>query len=120
MIEMIPGLPENVLGFKAVGTVTAKDYETIIIPAVEKMFAEKGKVRFLYHLGDDYEGFEAAAAWDDTKLGFKHLTGWEKMALVTDVEWIRLALKAFRIIIPGHIRVFHKDELDEAKEWITT
>jgi hypothetical protein len=63
--------------------------------------------------------FEAAAAWDDTKLGFKHWTGWEKMAIVTDVEWIRITLRAFGIIIPGHVRVFHKDELDAAKEWIT-
>jgi hypothetical protein len=59
MIEPVPGLPENVLGFKAAGTVTAKDYETVIIPAVEKMFAERDKVRFLYYLGDEYEGLRS-------------------------------------------------------------
>ena len=32
MVEKIPGLPDNVLGFTAKGTVTADDYESVIIP----------------------------------------------------------------------------------------
>ncbi len=80
MIEKIPDLPDNVVGFTAKGTVTANDYESVIIPEVEAMFARQGKVRFLYHLGEEFTGLEPAAAWDDTKLGLKHLTGWEKVA----------------------------------------
>ncbi len=33
MIDTIPDLPDNVLGFSAKGTVTAQDYESAIIPA---------------------------------------------------------------------------------------
>jgi hypothetical protein len=118
MIERIPDLPDNVLGLTAKGTVTAKDYESVIIPAVEAMLAAQGKVRFLYHLGEEFTGIEAAAAWDDTKLGVKHARGWEKMALVSDVEWIRGAVKIFGLAIPGHVRVFHNREFDEAKRWV--
>jgi hypothetical protein len=118
MVEEIPDLPDNVLGFKAKGTVTADDYESVIIPAVEALFAKEGKVRFLYHLGEEFSGIEAAAAWDDMKLGFKHLTGWEKMAVISDVTWIRAALKVFALAIPGHVRVFHNSELDEATRWV--
>jgi hypothetical protein len=119
MVERIPDLPDNVLGFRAKGTVTAADYESVIIPAVEAQFSRRGKVRFLYHLGEDFSGFEAAAMWDDTKLGLKHLAGWERMALVSDVEWIRTALRIFGLAIPGHVRVFHNRELDEAIRWIS-
>ena len=119
MVEQIPDLPDNVLGFAAKGTVTAEDYESVIIPAVEALFARQRKVRFLYHLGEDFSGFEAAAMWDDTKLGLKHLSGWERMAVVSDVEWIRAAIRIFGLAIPGHIRVFHNSELTEAKQWIT-
>jgi len=35
VVEKIPDLPDNILGFSATGTVTAHDYESIIIPAVE-------------------------------------------------------------------------------------
>ena len=119
MIEQIPDLPDNTLGFTATGRVTANDYESIIIPAVNEHFSRQRKVRFLYHLGEAFTGFEAAAMWDDAKLGLAHLAGWERLALVTDVEWIRAALKVFALAIPGHVRVFHNRELGDAKRWIT-
>jgi hypothetical protein len=119
MVEQIANLPENVLGFTAKGTVTARDYESVIIPAVEALFARRAKVRFLYHLGKDFSGFEAAAMWDDAKLGLKHLAGWEKMAVVSDIEWLRAAVRIFGLAIPGHVRVFHDRELADAKRWIS-
>jgi len=119
MINKIANLPDNVLGFTAKGTVTANDYETVVIPAVEALFSKHRKVRFLYHLGQDFSGFEATAVWDDTKLGLKHLTGWERMAVVSDVEWIRGAIRVFGLAIPGHVRVFHNSELTEAIRWIS-
>jgi hypothetical protein len=119
MVERIPGLPDDVLGFSAKGTVTVADYETVIIPAVEELFRRRDKVRFLYHLGKDFTGLEAAAAWDDAKLGLKHFRGWDRMAVVSDVEWIRAAVKVFGLAMPGHVRVFHDGELDDAVRWIT-
>ena len=118
MVEQISGLPDNVLGFTAKGTVTANDYESVIIPAVEALFTHHSKIRFLYHLGDEFSGFEAAAVWDDTKLGLTHFSGWERMAVVSDVEWIRAAIKIFGLAIPGQVRVYHNSELAEAKWWI--
>jgi SpoIIAA-like len=119
MVEKIPDLPDNVLGFTAKGTVTASDYESVIIPAVEALFSRHPKVRFLYHLGEGFSGFEAAAMWDDTKLGLRHLKGWERMAVVSDVDWIRGAIRVFGLAIPGHVRVFHNSELSEATRWIS-
>jgi len=119
MVERISNLPEHVLGFAAKGNVTAEDYESIIIPAVEEQFSRHDKVRFLYHLGEDFSGFEAAAMWDDTKLGLKHLRGWERMALVSDVGWIRAAVKVFALAIPGHVRVYHNSELADATRWVS-
>lgn len=119
MVEQIPDLPENVIGFTAKGTVTATDYESVIIPAVEALFARHEKVRFLYHLGEEFSGFAAAAVWDDTKLGLTHLRGWERMALVSDVEWVRAGVRIFGLAIPGRVRVFHNRELADAKRWVS-
>jgi hypothetical protein len=118
MIEQIADLPENVLGFEAKGKVTDSDYQSVIIPAVEALFARRSKARFLYHLGEAFAGFEASAVWDDTRLGLKHLRGWERMAVVSDVEWVRAAVKIFGLAIPGPVRVFRNEELAEAKRWI--
>jgi len=118
MIEPITDLPDNVLGFRAKGIVTAGDYESIVIPAAEALFAVQGKVRLLYELGDEFSGFEVSAILDDAKLGLKHFTGWERVALVSDVEWIRGAIKAFGLLMPGQVRVFHNREFGEARRWI--
>ena len=118
MVKQIPELPSGVVGFEARDTVTASDYETVIVPAVKEMFAHQSKGRFLYHLGPDFSGFEAGAMWDDAKLGLKHVSGWERVAVVSDVDWIRSAMKVFGVVIPGHVRVFHDRELDDAKRWV--
>jgi hypothetical protein len=119
MIEKMEDLPDGVLGFSAKGTVNRLDYERIIIPAVEKAFAKFHKVRFLYSLGDDFSEFETAAMWEDAKIGLKHLTSWDRVAVVTDVDWIRSAMKAFGFLLHGHLRVFRNSEIAEARAWIS-
>lgn len=120
MIERIEDLPENIVGFAAKGTITADDYESIIMPAVEAQLERQAKIRFLFVLGDEFEGFEAAAIWDDAKLGLKHLTDWERIAVVTDVDWIRAALLVLCFTMADHIHVFANAELDAAKAWIVS
>ena len=90
-----------------------------MVEKIEGLLSRHKKIRFLYHLGEDFKGFELAAVWDDTKLGLKHFTGWEKMAVVSDVEWVRAAIKIFGLGIPGEVRVFHNGELAEAIRWIS-
>jgi hypothetical protein len=57
--------------------------------------------------------------WDDARLGLRHLSGWEKIALVTDVEWLRTAVRVFAFAIPAEVRVFANSELAEATRWVT-
>jgi len=118
MIELIPNLPDNAIGFSAKGDVTSEDYETILIPAVEAKLKEYGKIRLLYHLGPEFKSYKAGAMWDDTKVGLQHLTSWERIALVTDVEWIRAMAKVFGFMMHCHFKIYHNDQLAEAEAWI--
>ena len=119
MIEMLQGFPDNVVACAAKGHVTKQDYEQMVIPAVGRALERNAKVRCYYELGPEFKGFDAAAAWADTKVGIEHLTRWERVAVVTDVEWLRFATGAFFFLMPGHVRVFSLAESDEAKRWIT-
>lgn len=119
MIEPIKDLPDNALGFSAKGIVTKVDYETIIIPAVEAKFSKYAKVKFLYHIGADFTKFESGALWDDAKIGFKHLASWDRIAVVTDVDWIRTAVRIFAFLLQGPVRVFQNAEIAEARSWIS-
>jgi len=117
MIETIPGLPENVVGFEAVGKVSADDYKDVLIPTAEAALKKGGKVRLLYVLGERFEEISPGAMWQDTKLGVEHLGSWEKMALVTDVDWIGHTVKAFGWMMPGEVRVFPVAERADAEAW---
>ena len=118
MIDIMPGMPANVLAFKGVGKISQEDYEKVLIPALEKKLAAGEKLRLLYYLGEDYSEFEAGAMWADAKVGFEHLTSWEKIAVVTDVEWIKAMVGLFAFVMHGKVRLFADAELEQAKEWI--
>jgi hypothetical protein len=119
VIETLPNLPANVVGFEAVGRISSDDYKNVLIPAAEAALEKSDKIRLLYILGERFEGISAGAVWEDTKLGLEHLRGWELMAVVTDVEWIGHALKAVGWMIPARIRVFPTSERAAAEAWVT-
>lgn len=119
MIELIEGLPPGTVGFCAHGQVSADDYERVLIPDVEAAFALNRKLRLLYVTADDFTGFDPGAMWDDAKLGARHLSGWARAALVTDVPWLRATASAMGFLVPAQFRLFALAELDEAKRWIS-
>jgi hypothetical protein len=119
MIEQMEGLPAGTLGFRAHGRVTADDYERVVVPDVEAAFALNRKLRLLYHVGEDFTGFDPGAMWDDAKLGFRHFSGWDRAALVTDVPWLRMTATALGFAVPAEFRLFSNAELEEARRWIS-
>jgi hypothetical protein len=118
MLEAIQPTADNVVALRATGKVTGDDYETVLIPLIEAKLAAHDKIRMLYQLGPEFTGYEAEAMWDDAKVGLKHLTHFEKIAVVTDVEWVVRLVKAAGFLIPGEVRLFANNELTAAQAWI--
>jgi SpoIIAA-like len=118
MLKLIDGLPDSVLALEAIGKVTADDYRQVLVPAIEDRLARFPKVRLLYVLGREFDGFSGGAAWEDTKLGMSHFTAFERVAVVTDVDWIEAMVKAIGFALPGEVATFDVDELEEARAWI--
>ncbi len=118
MIEILDGFPDNVVAAAARGRVTRQDYDEILIPRVNQAFGRHPTIRCYYELGATFSGMDAGAAWEDAKLGIGHLAQWERVAVVTDVDWIRLAVNAFRFLMPGEMRVFGTGQAADARRWI--
>lgn len=118
MIKVLADFPENVVACSGEGHVTRKDYEDVLIPRVNAALSRYPKIRVYYELGPAFENIDAGAAWEDFKLGIENLSRWERMAVVTDVAWIRLALNAFRVFMPGQLRVFDVNQGAQARAWI--
>lgn len=118
MMDLIYNLPDHVLGIVASGEVTASDYETVLVPAIEAKLAGQGKLRILYQLGPAFTGFSAGAVSDDLKLGVAHMTAWEKVAVVTDVDWISNATRFFGFVMPCPVKIFSNKKIAAAALWV--
>ncbi len=117
MIQLIEGAPEGVLAFEAVGEVHAEDYDEVLKPAIEAELAGGEDIRIVYEIGADFDRYSVGAAWDDVAVGFEHITRWKRCAVVTDLDWVQHAAKAFGWMMSGRLRVFDIDELRAAMEW---
>ena len=115
MIEIIKGLPKNVVGIAVEGRMTKRDCDDVLMPAVRKSLKRHDKIRLYYELNSRFPG----AAWDDLNVGIEHIPPCERVAIVTDVSWIRYTVKALRFLIPGEIQVFAADRASEGRAWIT-
>ena len=115
MIEIIKGLPKNVVGIAVNGRMTKKDCDDVLMPAIRKSLKRHDKIRLYYELNSRFPG----AAWDDLNVGMEHIPSCERVAIVTDVGWIRYTVKALRFLIPGEIQVFATDRASEGRAWIT-
>lgn len=108
------------LGVSAIGKVTAEDYESTLIPTVDERLRRFGRIGLLCEIGPRFDGFTVGAAWDDAKFGLLHLSDFSKFALVTDLTWVRNAVRVFAPLIRYPVRIFSNDELQNAIDWLNS
>ena len=116
--SVLGGYPDNVIALLAEGVITHGDYEETLIPIVESKIKTHGKVKLLYWCGEEFKGFSAGAMWDDARFGMIHLGDFLKIAVVSDIEWVRQSVKLFAPLIPALIQVFHNTDIEAANRWI--
>ena len=103
MIEILPESHDDILGIKGTGKISADDYETVLIPALDKLIEKFDRAKFLYYLPEEFEGFELGAMWDDAKYGTKHSDKFDKIALVGGPKWMDWATeKLAKYFIKGN------------------
>ena len=114
MLELIDGLPGNIVGIAVSGRLTKQDCDDVLAPAIAKSLRRHDKIRLYYELNSRFPG----AAWDEIELGLEQASRCERVAIVTDIGWVRLTVKALRFLIPSEIRVFATVQADEGRSWI--
>jgi hypothetical protein len=118
VIELLQDLPPGVIGFRAVGNVTAADYREILDPAMDDAIATTGKLDFVIVLGDEFDHYSLGAMVEDAKLIGRPLSHWDRAALVTDRDVLIGIAVAFGGLVPGQFRAFPLAQLDDAIEWV--
>ncbi len=117
-VEVMEGLPDDVLGLSVSGVITARDYAETIVPLVERKLERHKRIKLIYRIGPEFTSFTPGAVWSDARVGVMHLAQFSKIAVVSDVDWINHATRAFAPLIPGDVHVFPAARLEEAKAWI--
>jgi hypothetical protein len=118
VITLLDDLPDDVVGVEVSGDITKEDYTQTLLPALERQRETQGKVRLLYVLPDDHD-FTAGALWQDEKLFDSHPLSFAKIAIATDADGIRGVIKAFGWMIPGDVKLFHIEEIEQARAWVS-
>ncbi len=117
MISIIKKLPDMIIGFKYEGKVTAKDYESILFPAIESTFEKNKDLKILCQIAKNFEGFKVDALIDDAKLGIKYFRNWKKIAFVSNKKKMNDTVRTFGFLIPGQVKTFKNKK--EAIQWLS-
>ena len=94
------------LSLKATGKLTHDDYKTIT-PMIESALqgVENPKIKALVD-GTELEGWEMRAAWDDFKIGLKHGSEFEKIAIYGNKRWQEMSAKVGSWFMSGEVKYF--------------
>jgi hypothetical protein len=104
------------LSLKAVGKLTHEDYE-VMTPMIDSALngIKEPKLKVLID-GTEMEGWELRAAWDDFKLGLKHGSEFEKIAIFGNKNWQEITAKIGSWFVSGEVKYF--EDLDNALVWL--
>ena len=106
-------------GFMAV-TVTGKlesdDYD-LLGTEVDRIVSLHGKIRLLIEL-EDFHGWTAGAAWEDAKMGIRHYSHIEKMAVVGENRWEKGMTLFVKPFTRAEVRYFDSADSDDALKWV--
>ena len=116
MLELIEGLPGNIVGIAVSGRLTREDCQDILVPAIAKSLKRHDKIRLYYEIGSRFPG----ATWEDLRLGVGNIPQWERVALVTDVGWFRHTVNPMWSLIPGEVRGFTTTDAYQGCAWISS
>src|SRR4051794_40960595 len=118
MLRRMDDMPTGTIGFEAIGEVEDDDWEQAVEPVLRHEIAEGRPVRLLYLLGSEARDVEGDAMTADTGFRARHASSFERVAVVSDEDWMRPALRGLSFMLPGRAKGFRVRDLPAAKAWL--
>ncbi|MGO9820089.1 MAG: STAS/SEC14 domain-containing protein [Solirubrobacteraceae bacterium] len=121
MVDAVADMPPGTVGFRISGGLSREEYVRALVPPLHEAVERGERLRVLYQI-DHGLSMTPGAMWEDLKLepemGIKHRDAWDRIALVTDIDWLWRSFELFSWMVPGEMRMFHDSELEIAKQWL--
>src|SRR4051794_6234306 len=118
MLRELSDMPTGTMGFEAVGEVEDDDWEHVAEPALRRAMADGHKVRVLYMFGAASGELEGDALTAGAGIRPRPFNSFGRVAVVSDEDWTRPALRMLSVLLPGKARAFPVRELEPAKDWL--
>jgi len=118
MLKQMRDMPIGTVGFEAIGKVEDDDFEDVVEPVLRAEIAAGRKIRLLYLLGPELREYEGDTLAEEMKFAARHPTQYERVAVVSDEDWLRPALRVLSVLVPGQLRAFPVARLAAAREWL--
>lgn len=118
MLKRIEDMPAGTVGFEAHGEVEDDDWEEVVEPILREELARGGKLRVLYLLGPNAQEVEGDAIEAGAGFRARHAMSFDRVAVVSDEDWLPPALKTLSFLVPGKAKGFRVADLASAKAWL--
>jgi hypothetical protein len=98
------------------GTLAKPDYAQLV-PEMERLVQQHGKVRVLIEM-TDFHGWDVSAAWEDFKFGVEHFSDIERMAMVGENKWQHGMATFCKPFTTAKVRYFDHSDAALARQWL--
>ena len=120
MLRQMTDMPAWTIGFEAVGEVEDDDWEDTVEPVLRREIADGRKVRLLYVLGPESRDVDGDAMKADLEFRARHASSFDRVAVVSDEDWLLPTLRVLSFLVPGKAKGFRTRELEAAKAWLAS
>ena len=119
MLEILPS-PDHVVAFRVAGTLTAEDYDRVIVEVGARL-AHHDRIGVLVDLVE-FDDVTAEAVWKDARFSLSligMLRRFPREAVVSDKRWVHVLARIADPLVPHvAVRAFPAAERDAALAWV--
>ncbi|KGD62668.1 hypothetical protein Y5S_03623 [Alcanivorax nanhaiticus] len=117
MLTLIPFDDSRVVGVRISGKITRPEFDSMV-KELEDVLTRHDKVRVYVEL-ESFGGVALDTLLEDLKFGVRHWRDVERKVVVSDADWVRrLGSLSSRLFSSIQVKVFERDQEQEAKAWI--
>lgn len=106
----------TIVAIQVIGTLDKTDYE-VFGTQLDEMIRQHGRIRLFIELVD-FRGWTAGAAWEDVKLGVRHFSDIERIAVVGETRFQKGMTALAKPFTAAKLRYFDVENRADADAWI--
>ncbi|MDM8176486.1 MULTISPECIES: STAS/SEC14 domain-containing protein [Olivibacter] len=119
MLALMDNFPPHVVAYRAQGKVNGEEYKEIVVQRIAEVAKAYPQINFIVLLETGFEDYSLQALLEYIKVSFEHFSKWNRMAIVSDQQWVRKIYDILSPLVHGEIRTYRLEDQQIACEWVS-